>query len=328
MASGRRSLGAGIGLYLTTLAVVLALNFALPRFMPGDPLDQLADPSSGRFIGDDPTRDRVLSYYGLDLPLPEQFARYLAATVRGDLGFSIGYSAPVGEVLVARLPWTLLLVLGAIAIASVIAVVAGVEAGWARGTKRDTLLVGFFLIVESVPVFVLGIVLIVVFAVQLGWLPLGGAYRPFGAGTPFDRALDVAAHLVLPLVTLALSLIGAKFLLVRASVVSILREDYIAVARAKGLPERLLKYRHALRNALLPFVTQLSVQVGFAVGGAVLVETLFAYPGMGRLLFDAVAYRDYPLLQGALLVISVTVLAANLVMDRLYARLDPRVAAP
>ena len=313
------------GLYALTLLVVFALNFAIPRVMPGDPLDQLGDPGNTQFVADDETRAKVLSYYGLDRSLPEQFAAYIGGLARGDLGYSIRYSAPVTGLIAGRLPWTLLLVLISLILASVIALIGGVEAAWRRGGAGDRAIVGGFILAESVPVFVVGILLTLVFSVRLGWFPLGGAFKPFSTAGPLASALDVASHLALPVATLTLSLVGTKFLLVRASVVTVLGEAYLNVARAKGLDDRALRYRHALRNALLPFVTQLSLQLGFAMGGAVLIETLFAYPGMGRLLFDAVAYRDYPLIQGTFLVISASVLLANLAVEAVYRRIDPRL---
>lgn len=308
-----------------TLLVVFALNFALPRVMPGDPLDQLGDPGNTQFVADDETRARVLAYYGLDRSLPEQFAAYVAGLARGDLGYSIRYNAPVAGLIAGRIPWTLLLVLISLALASVIALVGGVEAAWHRGGTADRSIVAGFIVAESVPVFVVGILLTLVFSVRLGWFPLGGAFKPFSTAGALGIALDVLSHLVLPVATLTLSLVGTKFLLVRASVVTVLGEPFMTVARAKGLDGRALRYRHALRNALLPFVTQLSLQLGFAMGGAVLIETLFAYPGMGRLLFDAVAYRDYPLIQGTFLVISASVLLANLAVEAVYRRIDPRL---
>ena len=313
------------GLYVLTLLVVLAVNFALPRVMPGDPLAQLGDPGNTQFVADDETRARVLAYYGLDRSLPEQFAAYVAGLAQGDLGTSIQYNAPVGALIAGRLPWTLLLVLLSLALASVIALIGGVEAAWHRGGRADRAMVGAFILAESVPVFVVGILLTLVFSVRLGWFPLGGAFKPFSTAGPLGTALDVLSHLALPVATLTLSLVGTKFLLVRASVVTVLGEPFLTVARAKGLGGRALRYRHALRNALLPFVTQLSLQLGFAMGGAVLIETLFAYPGMGRLLFDAVAYRDYPLIQGTFLVISASVLLANLAVEAVYRRIDPRL---
>ncbi len=312
------------GLYALTLLVVFALNFAIPRVMPGDPLDQLGDPGNTQFVADDETRTKVLSYYGLDRSLPEQFAAYIGGLARGDLGYSIRYSAPVTGLIAGRLPWTLLLVLISLTLASLIALVGGVEAAW-RGGAGDRAIVGGFILAESVPVFVVGILLTLVFSVRLGWFPLGGAFKPFNTAGPLASALDVASHLALPVATLTLSLVGTKFLLVRASVVTVLGEPFMNVARARGLDDRALRYRHALRNALLPFVTQLSLQLGFAMGGAVLIETLFAYPGMGRLLFDAVAYRDYPLIQGTFLVISASVLLANLAVEAVYRRIDPRL---
>ena len=313
------------GLYAVTLLVVFALNFAIPRVMPGDPLDQLGDPGNTRFVADDETRARVLAYYGLDRSLPEQFAAYVGGLARGDLGYSIRYSAPVAGLIAGRLPWTLLLVLISLTLASLIALVGGVEAAWHRGGRADRGIVAAFILAESIPVFVVGILLTLVFSVRLGWFPLGGAFKPFSTAGPLGTVLDVLSHLALPVATLTLSLVGTKFLLVRASVVTVLGEPFMTVARAKGLDERTLRYRHGLPNALLPFVTQLSLQLGFAMGGAVLIETLFAYPGMGRLLFDAVTYRDYPLIQGTFLVISASVLLANLAVEAVYRRIDPRL---
>lgn len=321
-----RGSGARVGLYLLTLVVVFSLNFALPRLMPGDPLDQLGNPEATQFVSDNATRAAVLAYYGLDRPLLEQMTSYLGSLAHLDLGYSIRYGAPVAELIAGRLPWTLLLVLTSLGLASLLGLVGGVEAAWRRDTRVDRALVGLFVLAESVPVFVVGLVLLIVFSVRLGWLPLSGAFRPFGATAPVSAALDVLAHLALPVASLTVSLVGTKFLLVRASVVTVTAEPFLTVARAKGLSETALKYRHALRNALLPFLTQLSLQLGFAMGGAVLVETLFAYPGMGRLLFDAVAYRDYPLLQGTFLVLSASVLVANLAVEVVYRRVDPRVA--
>lgn len=308
---------------------MLTINFALPRALPGDPLHALEDPTNSFYLSDPAIRARVLGYYGLDRPLPEQYLRYLTGLARGDLGWSVRYNAPVRDLVSSRLPWTLLLVVPSLLLASAITLLAGAEAGWARGGPLDRCLIVLFTFLRTVPVFFLGVLAIQTFSVWLGWFPLSGAVTPFRQhATLGEAALDVLWHWALPASVLALELLGARFLLVRNSMVTVLGEDYLLVARAKGLPTAALKYRHALRNALLPFFTVFSAQVGFAVTGAIFIETLFAYPGMGRLLSEAVGARDYPLLQGAFLVVSCSVLVANLLAEAGYARLDPRTRAP
>ena len=293
--------------------------------MPGDPLDALQDPTTGTFVHDDQLRERVLVYYGLDRPIGEQYVRYLADLTRGDLGWSIRLNQPVAELIGTRLPWTLLLVLPSLAIGSVIATVAGVEAAWARGSSVDLALVVALTVLHAIPIYVLGVLAIALASVQLRWLPLGGAATPFKSyASLVEQMADITAHWLLPATVLIVEVATARFLLLRNTVLAVISTEYIAVARAKGLGEGALKYRHALRNALLPSVTGLAAQLGFALGGAVFVESLFAYPGIGRLLTDAVGARDYPVLQGVFLLMSAAVLLANTVADMAYGMLDPR----
>lgn len=319
---------AALGVYLLTLWLVLTLTFLLPRAMPGDPLAALLDPTSDQYLYDETVRARLAAYYGLDRPLGVQYLRYFGNLARGNLGVSIRLHTPVTDLIAAHLPWTLLLTLPSLALATLVTLLAGAQAGWRHGTALDrALLVGFSMI-RTLPVFFIGLLALLLFSVQLRWLPLAGAYTPFRSWpNPGAQALDVLRHWILPTAVLTIELIGARFLLLRNTMVTVLGEDFMQVARAKGLSERTLKYRHALRNALLPFVSALAAQVGFAVAGTVFIETLFAYPGMGRLMFEAVGARDYPVLEGVFLVAAVAVLSANLVADLLYARLDPRVRA-
>jgi len=312
-------------LYLVTALIALTLNFALPRALPGDPLDALQDPNSGQFISDSAVRARLAAYYGLDQPAPQQYLHYLRDLLSGNFGWSIHFNVPAGSLVRTHLAWTLLLMLSSLLLASTIGLVAGANAGWARGSRLDRVLVTGFLAVGHVPVFVVGVLLLILLSVKLPLFPLAGAETPFMASAGLlDRVRNIAWHLVLPLTSMTLVMVGGIFLLARGSMVSVLGEDFMLVARAKGLSERQLKYRHGLRNAMLPLVTLLSTQVGFAVTGAVFVETLFAYPGMGRLMFEAVGNRDYPVLQAAFLVVTSTVLVANLAADLLYYWLDPR----
>jgi len=312
--------------YLLTLWVVLTLNFILPRLLPGDPLNALFDRDTAGYVADDAVRDRLAAYYGLDRPLGRQYLNYLAGALTGDLGWSIWLNRPVAELIRGRLPWTLLLTLTSLALASLIGVWLGAEAGWRRGARADRWAVTASIVASNAPVYVVGTALVIVFAARLGWLPLAGGRTPFAAyPNALAAARDIGLHLVLPAATLTLHLVGAKLLLIRNSMVSVLGEDFMLVARAKGLAEVRLKRRHALRNALLPFVAQLGAQMGLAITGAVFIETVFNYPGMGRLIFDAVAVRDYPVIQGVFLAVAFVVLTANLLADEINARLDPRV---
>jgi peptide/nickel transport system permease protein len=324
----RVSLLRPLALYALTLMAVVTLVFALPRAMPGDPLSALGDPDAGAYVSDPAVRERVLAHYGLDRPLPEQYVSYLGGLARGDLGWSITRNTPVSSLVAAHLPWTLLLVGIALALASLLSWVAGVAAAWWRGTWGDRAILATLTGIRGIPEYALAALFLVGFAVIVPIFPLYGARTPFGQHTGSLAAiLDVARHLVLPAAALTLSLIGTKFLLVRNTVVSALGEDYMLLARAKGLPRRRQMFRHAGRNALLPFLTVLGVQAGFAVGGAVFVEAVFAYPGMGRLILTAVEARDYPVLEAVFLVLALAVLLANLLIELVYRRLDPRVGA-
>lgn len=323
----QRSLpGRTIGLYLLTFWVVLTLNFLIPRLMPGDPLLALVDPNSANFLYDEIARQELAAYYGLDRPLIEQYFNYLTQLAQGNLGRSIVLNEPVADLIAAHLPWTLLLTIPSLLLASIIALAMGTHTGWVRGSWQDRTLLAIFLGLWNMPVFFLGLILLLLFGVQWEIFPISGALTRFkDYGSWLAWAADVAYHLVLPMTALTVSLIGGRFLLMRNTMISVLGQEYMVVARAKGLPERTIKYRHGMRNAMLPFFTLFSVQMGLAVTGSIFIETLFAYPGMGQMMFDAVGSRDYPVLEGAFLIISLSVLLANLVADLLYPRLDPRV---
>ena len=317
-----------VGLYALTMMAVVVVVFALPRAMPGDPLSALDDPDNSIYVTDPAVRDRVRAYYGLDKPLPEQFGAYVGRVAGGDLGYSIARKRPVASLLRAHLPWTLLLMGVSIALASLASFVTGVAATWRRGRLSDRSLMAGMTVAQAVPEYALATVLLIAFAVVLPTgLPLAGARTPFADHGAVGEVLDVAKHLVLPAGALTLSLLGTKFLLVRNTMISALGADYMILARAKGLPDRLLKYRHAGRNALLPFLTVVGIQTGYAVGGAVFVESVFEYPGMGTLVLGAVEARDYPVLEATFLVLALVVLVVNLLLELVYARIDPRVGA-
>ena len=321
---GRRALLASYGL---VVLVLVTLNFALPRALPGRPIQSLADPRSQTFVGDDSTRRRLERYYGLDRRPLEQFGRYVSDLATADLGTSIRYNAPVADVLGRRIGWTLLLVVTAVTLATALGMLAGVQSGWRRGSRADRRVLAAFLALDNVPSFFLASVAAYVLAVRLGWFPLSGARTPFAEGwSPLHQVADVLHHLALPAGVLALQFLTFQYLVMRASMVGELGSEHLLLGRAKGLGERTLKYRYAARNALLPAVTVATLHIPLAFTTAIFVETVFAYPGIGRLMFEAVGDRDYPLMQGCFLVLSILVVAANLLADLLYRRLDPRTA--
>jgi peptide/nickel transport system permease protein len=311
--------------YLVTVFTLITLNFFLPRALPGDPITSLIAPGSPSYVQSDELRAALEEYYGLDRPVLEQYVEYLGDLTHGDLGVSIRYNVPVAELVTERLPWTVLLIGSAMALAVVVGWTTGIHSGWRRGRPVDRGLLSLFLGLRSFPVFFLGSIALLVFAVKFRLVPLSGARTAFAPGMgPLERLADVGHHLLLPAVVLATQFAGGHYMTMRAGVVGELGADYLVGGRAKGLRERRLKYRYAGRNALLPVVTVTTLQLSAAVTGSILVETVFAYPGMGRLIFDSIAFRDYPALQGSFLVLTLFVVTANLLTDLLYQRLDPR----
>ncbi len=315
-----------LGSYCAAVVLLVTLNFALPRALPGQPLAALADPRSSTYVGDAERRAAVERYYGLDRPLAEQYGRYVTGLARGDLGTSIRLNVPVRTLLAERLPWTLLLGGSALLMATAAGLLAGIHSGWRSGRSSDRGLLAVFVALDNVPLFFVSSAAAYVFAVRLGWLPLSGGRTPFAESWGAVRqVVDVAHHLVLPAGILALQFAVFQFQVMRAGMVSELGSDHLTLGRSKGLSERVLKYRYAARNALLPTVTVLALQLGLVVTAAIFVESVFAYPGLGRLLFESVASRDYPTMQGVFLLLTVIVLSANLATELLYRRLDPRV---
>jgi peptide/nickel transport system permease protein len=316
----RRIVSAGV-----TILLIVLLNFVLFRAMPGSPERILL----GRLPSVTPeviqaTRER----WGLDKPLfPDQFVSYMASTAKGDLGFS--YSArgrPVTDVLGQRLGPTLLLFgLGEL-VAIVLGLALGAYAGWKRGGLIDHIGNGVSLILYATPYFLLGMGLLILFATGLGWFPTFGMVtsgRQYA--DVFEHLGDIASHLALPLATVALGLIGQYAILMRSSILDTLTEDYVTTARAKGLTEGRVLRSHALPNALLPTVSLVAINLGYVVAGAITVEVVFNWPGLGTLTVEALSGRDYPVLQGVFLLLSVAVVVANLIADLVYGLLDPRV---
>jgi peptide/nickel transport system permease protein len=313
--------------YALVVFFLLTLNFALPRALPGKPIATLSDPAAATYVSEEETRAEVERYYGLDRGLLDQYGGYLGGLAQGDLGTSIHYNAPVTRVIGERIGWSLLLIGSALTLATALGMLGGVLSGWRRGRPLDRGLLGLFLAIDTFPVFFVASAAAYVLAVKLGWFPLSGARTPFAESYgPLREVADVAHHLALPAAVLALQFLTYQFLVMRASMIAELGSDYLLLGRAKGLGDRVLKYRYAARNALLPAVTVAGLQVGFAITAAIFVESVFAYPGLGRLMFEAVADRDYPTMQGCFLVLTLLVVTANFLADLLYRRLDPRVA--
>jgi peptide/nickel transport system permease protein len=315
---------AGKGLqYALVLLFAVTLNFLLPRLMPGSPLVFLAGEDVGFMTP--AQRAQLIEAFGLEQPLWRQYGIYLAGLARGDLGHSFQQGRPVAEIIRGRVGWTLLLVGLSLALATVTGVAWGTAAAWRRGRALDVGSLGAAMLLHSTPSFWLGMIFISVFAAGLRLFPVFGAVTP-GAGLEgWAHVTNVAWHLVLPLATLTLITIPDMFLIMRYSMLGVLGEQYIATARSKGVGERRVMFRHALRNALLPVSTVFMLNLGYVVSGATVIETVFSYPGVGRLLFEAVLARDYPVLQGTFFVVTVSVIAANVAADLLYPLLDPRV---
>lgn len=315
-------LAARVAQYAVVLYLVATVAFFLPRLVPGNPIELLLGQNASLLPSS--VIQATLDHVGLGRPLIEQYGLFLTHTVRGDLGYSYAWRQPVMQVLLQRLPWTLLLVGGALLLSGIIGVGVGALSAWRRGARLDAGLVAVVLFVDSMPVFWIGMLLLQLFAVQLGWLPIFGATSLAPAGG-LTLAAGIAQHLVLPLLTLTLVSIGGTFLVTRAALLHTLRADYVLAARARGLRESTILLRHALPNAALPIATLLFLRVAFLLGGAVVVETLFSYPGLGQLIGQSALDHDYPVAQGAFLLLGVAIVVANLGADLIYPRLDPRL---
>jgi len=294
--------------------------------MPGDPLLHISgEGGETAWAFTAVQREHFIEYYGLDRPMGEQYLQYLAGLARGDLGFSYYFREDVSTMLLRRLPWTVFMVTAALAVSLVMGVFLGIFSAWHRESWKDRYTYLFMVIFSEIPAFLLGIALLITLAAGLGLFPLSGAMSHYADYTGWAKVKDLLHHAALPVFTLALARAGGIYMLVRNTTTTVLGKDYVRTARAKGLTEKRIRYRHVLRNALLPLITRVALQIGGLVGGAVLVENVFAYPGLGLLMREAVFVRDYPLLQGIFLVLAFGVLGANLLADLLYRYLDPRI---
>jgi ABC-type dipeptide/oligopeptide/nickel transport system permease component len=293
---------------LPVVWLVVSLVFLLIHLVPGDPVAQM--------LGEGATAtdlDALRHQYGLDLPLSQQYLHYWHGVLHGDLGHSLRLNDSVTHLILQRYPYTLELTLAALVIALLAAVPAGILAALHRGKWRDNTVGVVSLFGLSFPAFAMGPIAILLVSIKLGWLPVSGAGSP--------------AHLVLPAITMGSGLAAILTRMVRTAMLEELGQDYVRTARAKGLPERTVLYRHALRNALIPIVTLVGLQFGALLAGAIVTETIFSWPGVGRLTITAISNRDYALVQGCILAVGLTYILVNLATDILYAVLNPRIRA-
>ncbi len=314
-----------LGDYLLAFIIILALIFLLPRLMPGDPITAIYGDA---LVEMSPEMEaHLVERYGLDLPLGQQFLVFLGNLLQGDLGYSFYFQAPVAQVLGEALPWTLLLAGISLVISALLGVLWGVEAGWRRGKKFDRISLVTALFLNGIPGFLLGILLLLGLGYYGQWFPISGGVSPYltpGAGT-WHWMVDALRHFVLPAMTLTLAQLPRNFLLMRSSLLGVVREPYVMTARGKGIKERFIRYRHCLRGALPPVVVRLGMSAGLLFTGVLFVEVVFAYPGLGHLFYLALQHHDYPTVHGCLLTITLCVLLFNLLADLSSMKLDPRL---
>jgi peptide/nickel transport system permease protein len=300
---------------------VVAVNFTLIHLAPGDPILALI----GEFQASPEFVQSVREQFGLDRPLAVQLGLYVLNLLRGDFGFSFAFKQPVLEVILDRVPATLLLMGAALSYATLCGALFGVLSSRRQYSHTDNFFTLVSLVGYSMPVFWLGQIFLILFGLSFPIFPAQGMESLRESYTGVARGLDIVHHLVLPAFTLGLGYLAVDVRFTRASMIEVMSQDYIRTARAKGLSEQAVFYKHALRNALIPLVTITGLNFGFLLAGAVLTETVFAWPGLGRLMYDSIYARDYPVLMGMFIVISVMVIVVNLITDIGYSLLDPRI---
>ena len=311
------------GQYALAILAALTINFLLPRLAPGDPLGALLGVDTLDTMSD-AAKETMRLELGVGGSLIEQFGRYLAGVFTGNFGSSTVLGMPVWDAIMQRLPWTLLLMGTALLVSTLIGTVLGVLAAWRRGRLSDVLSMAGVLFLGSLPPFWVAMMLIILFCTTLGWLPSFGAYK-LGTSFPgWNWFVGVGLRTILPVAALAIVQTASVLLISRSSMLIAQEQDYITFARSRGVGERAIFFRHALRNAMLPLYTHVMLGLGALVGGSLIVETVFSYPGLGSLVVMAVNSRDYLLLQGIFIFASFSIILANLVTDLAYPLIDPR----
>ena len=306
--------------YLVAALVMMYLSYILPGLLPGDFVEAMYGNSHVTLTADQEAE--LKAYY---LTQKQSFGQYLIAIITLDWGYSYAFLSPVSELFLEALPWTLLLMGGAHLFSMLLGFIGGVELAWRRGGRLEKTGITIMTLLEGIPEIGSGVLLLLIFALSLGWFPAGGAETAYAEHSTGGHLLDVLHHLALPLATLMLAYLPGNFLLARAGVVMTLKNQFVQTARGKGLKPLRIRYAHVARNALLPMVTRFGLRIAFMITGALVVETIHAYPGLGTLLFNAIAVRDLPLIQGIVLFSSLLVLAVNLILEWSYGLFDPRV---
>lgn len=312
--------------YALTFFIILTINFFLPRIMPGGPLLSIfgSQGSDLPVVIDEATKMKLMDYYHLNDPLHVQFLNYLMDTAHLNFGYSIYYNVPVVDIIAGRLPWTILLMGSALAVSTALGIFLGMESSWRQGRLADRALLVIMPVLKSIPVFFMGSLLIFIFGFRLGVFPVSGGMTPYADySSPLAAISDIASHLALPMACLVIFEMTGSYLLVRNVCVQQMERPYIVMAEARGLKDRNVK-RHVLKNSLTPVVNQVAAMLGFLVGGAIFIETVFSYPGMGLLVYNSFIERDYPVLQAAFIVMSLCVLACNYVADIVCGYIDGR----
>lgn len=314
--------------YFITFFVIITLNFFVPRLMPGDPFTFLSSEEGQVTVTfSEEQINKYKAYYGLDKPLNVQYASYIKNLLKGNIGYSIYYNDSVINILGKRMLWTISIVIAAIFISCLAGTILGSLSAWYRNGLLDKVLYSIMIAISEIPAFLIGILFLFILAAKLEMFPLSGGMSTFAKFDGFaEMMIDVIHHAVLPVLTLSIVRLGEFYLLSRNSMISVLSKDYMRTARAKGIGDVRIIFRHALKNAMLPIVTRVFLSLGAVFGGAILVENVFNYPGLGRLMREAVMVRDYVLIQGIFLFVAVTVLTMNLAADIIYRKLDPRVS--
>lgn len=311
------------GFAVIAIIAVFLFNFILPRMMPGDPTLFVM----GGVKLEPETREMLIRRFGLDKSVWEQFIAYTQRTLQGDLGISfVYYPRTVTSLVMKRMPWTLALLVPSLFLAAGVGILVGVFSAWKRGSKFDVFITNIGLFIWSLPFFWLALLFLLVFGFYYPIFPLRGSISiGMNYANWFEFFRDWLWHSTLPILSLTIWNYAGYALMMRNTMVDILDEEYITTATVKGLSERTIMFKHAARNAMLPVVTQITLSLGFTLSGSIFTETVFSYPGVGLLAYDAVMARDYPLTQGVLLISAVAIILANLFADVIYARLDPRV---
>ncbi|HAP78009.1 MAG TPA: ABC transporter permease [Acidimicrobiaceae bacterium] len=305
---------------VSTLAFVAVFNFFLFRVVNRNPVDSM-------FRGRNLTReqlDELTRKFNLDGSKWDQFVAYVRQLLRGDLGLSFRGNRPVVDVIAEAL-WPTVLLVGTSTLLAMIGITIGYRAGWKRGSRGDTVSTSLSMLTYSMPEFFIGMVMLGIFAASLGWFPVGGLEDPGSTATGLEQLLDQFHHMVLPALVLAIAYVGEYMIVARSAMIETLREDYLQLARAKGMRDDEVRRKHAVPNARLPVVSLSAINFGFVFSGAIAVESIFSWPGLGQATYLAVRGPDLPVLQGLFLLMSATVILANLIADLLYGVLDPRV---